>query len=170
MFGPFYALTAAVPFEGRALILHGSVHRERFLGRRGVQRSFLKSLAKALPSGCRPIVVTDAGFHAPWLHDVRALGWDYVSRVRGSVMYLAADGSWVPVKELHAKAKLSARSLGTFTVSKSTPIEHRLVVVRQRLKPGPKKRVAKSKVKPGPQKGRKPRKEQSRRESREQAS
>src|SRR6185503_1270197 len=74
----------AVPIGGRALPIYAEVHPEELLGNSKVQGRFLKALQAVLPIGCRPIVVTDAGFHGPFFRDVRALGWDFVGRVRGT--------------------------------------------------------------------------------------
>ncbi|WP_238937676.1 transposase, partial [Pseudoalteromonas sp. S16_S37] len=45
---------------------------------------FLSMLKLILPSECRPVIVTDAGFKVPWLKAVRRQGWHYISRVRGT--------------------------------------------------------------------------------------
>lgn len=152
LWGPFHALTASVPYDGRALLLYWEVHREKVLGNARVHGRFLTKLAQVVPAGCKPIVVTDAGFHSPWFKSVRQLGWDYVGRVRAQVQCMQSGGSWVEVRSFHDGAQTSPRDLGIFTVSKSNPIEHRLILVRKRRKPGPKKRVIKRNQKPGPKK------------------
>ena len=78
-----WTLTAAVSFEGRALVIYSESHPiSRYL-KISVNRRFLRSLRDVLPRKCVPIIVTDAGFRSPWMTEVVALGWDYVCRLRG---------------------------------------------------------------------------------------
>ncbi|SCZ60364.1 Transposase DDE domain-containing protein, partial [Thiohalomonas denitrificans] len=94
--GRFHVLRASVPAEGRALTLYEEVHERTHLGSRRVQIAFLDSLAEILPSQCRPIVVTDAGFKNPWFRAVEALGWDWVGRIRGTVQISRPNESlWI---------------------------------------------------------------------------
>ena len=50
--------------------------------KRRTHQAFLRQLQAVLPVGCRPIIVTDAGFRTPWFQQVEALGWDWVGRIR----------------------------------------------------------------------------------------
>jgi len=152
LWGRFHALTAAVPCDGRALLVYWQVHSESFVNKTTTHNRFLKKLATVVPTGSTPIIVTDAGFHAPWFKAVRRLGWDYLGRVRGLVKCDCGNGRWVEVRSFHSQAKTKATDLGCFTVSKTNPIEHRLVLVRQRQKPGPKKQRLTHKQRPGPKK------------------
>jgi hypothetical protein len=115
----FHALVAAVPIGGRAVTVYEEVHPERKLGNSRVQASFLRSLRDVLPRGCRPIIVTDAGFQGPLFRAVQELGWDFVGRVRGTAkMRPKAGGAWVTVPELYATATKEVRSLGAFRLYK----------------------------------------------------
>ncbi len=60
-------LRASVVVNGRSVTLYEEVHAQRLYGNRRVHRQFLARLAKLLPGGCVPIVMTDAGFHSTWL-------------------------------------------------------------------------------------------------------
>lgn len=71
-----------MPAGGGALTLYEEANPEQSNNNHNVHIRFLKSLQTLLPEGCHPIVNTDAGFCNPWLKAVRALGWDYVDRVR----------------------------------------------------------------------------------------
>src|SRR5262245_61683702 len=82
--GNFHALVAAVPFFGRALPIYVEVHREKFLGNAKVEARFLRALRAILPTGSRPIVISDAGFRGPFFSTVTELGWHFVGRIRGS--------------------------------------------------------------------------------------
>ncbi len=75
-------LRAALVCEGRALSVYEKVYTGNLLGNRKEQELFLTLFKKVLPKKSCPIIVTDAGFHAPWFKVVRELGWDFVGRVR----------------------------------------------------------------------------------------
>ena len=48
----------------------------------GVHKQFLTNLKGILPSCATPVIVSDAGFRAPWFMAVRQLGWHFVGRLR----------------------------------------------------------------------------------------
>ena len=149
LYGDFHVLAAAIPRDGRALMLCWEIHREHNFAKPGVQKRFLQRLARIIPESATPTIVTDAGFHAPWFRSVRELGWNYVGRVRGGVKFTADGQHWEPAKSLYALAQTKAKRVGRFIVSKSNPIEHTLVAVRPRKKPGRKKKKSKVKLPPG---------------------
>jgi len=67
-------LRAALVCDGRALSIYEKVYPGSQLGNRKEQTLFLAVLKTILPTKCRPIIVTDAGFHAPWFNAVMKLG------------------------------------------------------------------------------------------------
>src|SRR5262245_8269903 len=69
-----WALTAAVPVGGRALIIYGESHPISRYMKPSVNAEFLRRLAVVLPT-CKPIIVADAGFRSPFMRLVVALGW-----------------------------------------------------------------------------------------------
>jgi len=81
----FQLLRAGVVLEGRTLTLLQEVHPTALLGNRKIERAFLAQLKHLMPEGVSPIILTDAGFRTPWFAAVRALGWDYIGRLRGSI-------------------------------------------------------------------------------------
>ena len=88
-------LKAAVPVKGRAISIDEEVHPMRRYNNASTHRRFLERLKSVLPVGCRPIVVTDAGFRGPWFRDVEAFGWDWVGRIRNRIKYLRPEtGRW----------------------------------------------------------------------------
>lgn len=80
--GRWHLLRAAVPVGGRTLTLLEVVVAERFLASPTVERRFLERLKRLLPDNSSPILVTDAGFRAPWCRSVEAMGWRWVTRLR----------------------------------------------------------------------------------------
>lgn len=118
----FQLLRASIPVGGRALTLYEEVHPLSLLGNRGVQRSFLERLEALLPSGCRPIVVTDAGFTVPWFRLVVARGWDFVGRVKNRTYLLkGGDAWWWRAEALHTGAGKRPECLGRYTLAMSNP-------------------------------------------------
>jgi Transposase DDE domain len=136
--GRFRALYAAVPIGGRAVTIYLEVHHEKKLGNARVQTKFLQRLGEILPPGCRPIIVSDAGFHGPFFRDVVALGWDFVGRLRGTAKARPlAGGAPISKEEFYARATVFPQDLGAFQLyihSKSVPA--RLVLIRKPKKPG----------------------------------
>ena len=75
-----YLLRASVAVNGRSATVYEEVHTLASKDKRCTHRAFLQQLQALLPVGCRPIIVTDAGFRTPWFQQVAALGWDWVGR------------------------------------------------------------------------------------------
>lgn len=127
------ALVAALPTDGRALTVYAEVHPLKKVGNPTVQKHFLRKLHAILPTGCRPIIVTDAGFQNGWFKEIFSWGWDFVGRVRGSVMARPERGTrWRSIKELFDRAVFQARDLGFWFIAKYNPVGLRLVVIKKR--------------------------------------
>lgn len=91
----FVMLKAAVPLKGRALTIYEEVYPLTQHNSPRAHHAFMQRLSGLVPSGCRPIIVTDAGFRGPWFREVEALGWDWAGRVRNNVkLRLAGEKSW----------------------------------------------------------------------------
>jgi len=85
-----------------------------------------------LSPDCRAVLVSDAGFGAPWFRAVRALGWDFVGRVRGHKRVRAVGTSaWVPNAVFRGRATSKPASLGVFDVGQWDPATARLVSLRK---------------------------------------
>jgi hypothetical protein len=134
--GAHRALVAAVPIGGRALPIYSEVHPEKLLGNSAVQGRFLQALRDVLPVGCKPIVVSDAGFHGPFFRDLIALGWDFLGRIRGTAT-VARQGLQVSKEQIYATATSTPRDLGDCELySYPRQMSSRLVLVRKRRQPG----------------------------------
>lgn len=148
-----WALTATFPIGGRSIMLHWRIVDLHHLSSPRIQGQFLQELSTIVPACCKLIVVTDAGFHAPWFKAVLKRGWDFVGRIRGLVKCRReGETAWESAKSFYPKAKLKAQDLDWFTLSKSNSIKVRLVLQRSKKKPGPKKGHLILKQKPGPKK------------------
>ena len=127
-------LRASLAAEGRALTLYEERHSAKKLGNKKIEKRFLRALKRLLPSGCHPIVVTDAGFHNDWFKECIRLGWDYLGRIRGAKKYRRQDQKeFHPCSELWGLAKTYTRCLGELVVTRKNPWLGYCYVVKSKL-------------------------------------
>ncbi len=131
--GSLHLLRAGIPVGGRTLTVLEAIHPEREKNSPRVERAFLHRLKALLPPGVTPIIVTDAGFRAPWFREVRKLGWDYVGRVRHRAQVpLAVGGAWIANRALHSRARTQPRRFRAAHIVRNAPWLCDLVLVRSR--------------------------------------
>lgn len=129
----FHLLRAAIPIGGRAMTVYEEVHPVSAYTSRRVHRCFVQRLAAIIGDSCKPILVTDAGFRAPWFQAVQKQGWDWVGRIRNTTLVCEAGGSsWMHCKSLYIKANRQPQALGAFAVTKSNPLHCFLYVVQSK--------------------------------------
>jgi hypothetical protein len=130
--GGVQALCASVPFFGRSVPIYIEAHPERLLGNRQIQARFLNRLAKILPAGCRATIVADAGFHTPFFSACRAVGFDFVIRLRGRGIARRwndqSDDELVPFTKLFRLASDKAKCLGQLNTHVTTTDNSRVVL------------------------------------------
>ena len=125
-------LRAALPVGGRALTLYEETHALRHLAHPRVHRAFLARLQALLPEGVKPILITDAGFRAPWFKSVNRLGWHWIGRIRNRTYLRPQDAAlWAGCKTLHARARPRPQALGAYDVVRSNPVTCRLYLVKR---------------------------------------
>ena len=132
-------IRASVALQGRSLTLYEELHTMKAVSvfAPKVHAAFLKELKAMLPSGCQPIVITDAGFRSPWFRAVEAIGWHWVGRIRNrdrvrpQAHANERAGLWQGAKTLYAFATSKAPDLGVFDYVRSHPISTRLVTIKQ---------------------------------------
>lgn len=128
-------IRAALAVEGRALTLYEERHPIKKMGNKKVQKRFLKSLKQVIPADCRPIIVTDAGFHNDWFKEVLKLGWDYVGRIRGMRKYRKPDNErFISCSSLFKQATRKVKNLGKLILTKANPTESYCYLVKGKLK------------------------------------
>ncbi|WP_367608272.1 IS4 family transposase [Legionella sp. W05-934-2] len=126
-----YILRAALVAKGRALTLYEEVFPKRLENNPAVHQRFLKKIKNLLPDTCRPIVITDAGFCKPWFHSVRAIGWDYIGRVRGTKKFrIHEKKTWISYKESEMQATATARYLGEGQLTTTQPITTHFYLIK----------------------------------------
>ncbi len=98
-------LRAAVPVGGRTLPILDTVFPGSEVGSPKTEKQFLQRLQQIVPEGVTPILVTDAGYRAPWFRAVDALGWHRPGRLRNRTLARPSDArakdDWVPSRALH---------------------------------------------------------------------
>ncbi len=129
-------LRASVAIEGRSMTLYEQVHPQSQATSPRVHQAFLTQLATMLPTGCVPILITDAGFRGAWFRLVNRMGWYWIGRIRNRDMVSPADAdTWVGCKTLYPRATASAKSLGQYDYVREHPVPCRLVLIK-RIKQG----------------------------------
>jgi hypothetical protein len=130
--GEHCALRASLISEGRSITLYEEAHPKKKEGNEQVHREFLKKFKSILPKGCRPYIITDAGFKNPWFRAVLSLGWDYIGRVRGKVTYENGNG-FEAIKNLHEKASSTPKSIGSVLLAQDNPLETNCYLYKHKL-------------------------------------
>jgi len=86
-----YLLRASISVTGRSIVIYEECHPKKKENNQAVHQQFLKNLKTILPPCGTPIIVTDAGFRAPWFIAVRQMGWHFVGRLRNKNLILMED-------------------------------------------------------------------------------
>ena len=125
-------LRAAIALGGRALTVYEEIHPLRHFANPHVHRAFLTRLKAALPESVKPIILTDAGFRAPWFKTVSRLGWHWIGRIRNRD-YLCPEGAhaWVGCKTLYAQATARPQALGPYRIVRSNPVACHLYRIKR---------------------------------------
>jgi hypothetical protein len=126
----WHVLRASVAVEGRSVTLYEEVHPRCHLGNRRVQQCFLEKLARLIPVGCQPILLTDAGFRSPWFDAVEQRHWSWIGRIRNRDQVCVKGGPWQPAKDLYALATGEAREIRVLHV-RTRPTPRRMVLIKK---------------------------------------
>lgn len=119
----FYCLRASINIKGRSFVLYEEVHPRKYEKNTLTNHDFLDNLKTIFPNDSCPIIVTDAGFRTPWCKKVRALGWDFITRVRNDNLYYdSSPGEWAHTYSLYKLATNKANFIGSVLLTKSTKL------------------------------------------------
>jgi hypothetical protein len=129
----WHLLRAAIPVGGRTLPILDMVFPGGQQGSPKAEKRFLHRLAQLLPKDTCPILVTDAGFRAPWFRAVEALGWHWLGRLRHRTQVKPVDApqepsQWVSCKAMYELATRSPRDFGLMQTVRSEPLTARVVL------------------------------------------
>lgn len=127
-----HVLRATVVAKGRAIVIYEEVHPTKKYGVASVHRNFMATLRTLLPEQCQPVIITDAGFRAPWFKMLNKLGFTWIGRIRNRDMVRAnGEHHWRGCKELYAGATERPCDLGNFDYVRSNPVACRLVMIKK---------------------------------------
>jgi hypothetical protein len=128
----FSALVGAIPVDGRSIPILATVHRDAKAGNSRAERAWLDALAKVLPAGTRPILVTDAGYKSPWVREVTRRGWHFVTRLSGHVTFVEQPKQpRQRVGSLYTRAGAELTDFGACQVTKKVKFPQRIVMAPQ---------------------------------------
>jgi hypothetical protein len=132
----WHLLRAGIPVGGRTLPILDMVFANGQQNSPQAERLFLQRLQRILPSGTCPILITDAGFRAPWFRAVEAMGWHWVGRLRHRTFVKPANvadtpDQWISCKALYELAGTTARDLGLMDTVRNQALTCRVAVVRK---------------------------------------
>ncbi|MGH8214241.1 MAG: IS4 family transposase [Rhodanobacteraceae bacterium] len=135
----WHLLRAAVPVGGRTLTILDMVFPDGQQGSPAAEKHFLHCLANMIPADVQPILVTDAGFRAPWFRAVDAMGWHWLGRLRHRTLVKPVEApdeasEWVPCRALYTLAEAAPRDLGLMDTVRAKPWRCRVVVHAKPLK------------------------------------
>lgn len=131
--GEHCVLRASLAAEGRSITLYEEVHSKKYEGNPKVHKEFLNKLQSVVPVHCTPCIITDAGFKNPWFKAVAALGWNYLGRACGAVLFDDGDG-FKSMNTLFKQASTTPKSLGTVTLAKTNPLITNVYVYKEQPK------------------------------------
>jgi hypothetical protein len=134
----FAILSAKLSFRGRALTIFSRTFPNKLKCSPRAEREFLHALVAVVPSDCKPILVTDAGFLYKWFDAVRACGWDFVGRLRGRLTVKVGQ-NWMALPDVHGLARRRPRDLAGIVVGQRHLGEYRVVLSAKRKLKGRKK-------------------------------
>lgn len=120
-----HILRASLSATGRALTLYEEVHDESKQGNAKVHENFLKALKSLLSEDCKPVILTDGGFHNKWFELVLKQQWDYLGRIRvgsGKKIRLNATSNWLDLTYLSKRSTNIAKFVGQVELCKTNPI------------------------------------------------
>lgn len=130
-----FLLRAAMTIKGRPITLYQEVHSNSTKEKPKTHKTFLAKLNALLPTDCKPVIITDAGYKSPWFREVMALGWDIVGRVRKPHFYSLDNGrSWQCISHLYQQASSHAKRFDNAKIARHNPFDCRLILIKQKNK------------------------------------
>ena len=132
-------LRASVSMHGRGFVLWEQTYSATEYNSARAHKQFMTMLHAIVPEHCTPVIITDAGFRAPWFRCVESFGWMWLGRVRNNGTCRAAnsEGEWLKTRALYERAAHKAQDLKLMHLNKGGPLLVRLILSS---KPKPKRR------------------------------
>jgi hypothetical protein len=124
-------LRAAIPVGGRSITILDMVFPESMKGSPLAEKQLLQRLRALLPKSVTPILVTDAGFRAPWFRAVARMGWHSVGRLRHRTLIRIDGGDWCDNRRLLPRATSRPQRFKSVTMVTNDPWHVDLVLYRK---------------------------------------
>jgi hypothetical protein len=130
-----YLLRASLSVKGRSIVLYEECHPKKKENNHTVHQQFLKNLKAVLPLCKPPIIVTDAGFRAPWFIAVRQMGWHFVGRLRNkNLVRLEESPTWQLSASFFEQATGTPTHLGQALLTEEKQVPVHLVLYKGKSK------------------------------------
>lgn len=130
----WHLLRASVAVEGRSVTLYEEVHPRCRQSSRWVHQRFLARVERLLPAGCRPIIMTDAGFRSTWFDAVDRRHWQWIGRIRNRDMVSIDGAPWQAAKHLYALANEHPQEFANVLHVRNRPTLRRFVLIKKSAK------------------------------------
>lgn len=130
-----YLLRASLSVKGRSIVLYEECHPKKKENNHAVHQQFLKHLKDTLPPCAPPIIVSDAGFRAPWFIAVRQMGWDFVGRLRNkNLLRVESEAHWQLSSLFFEQATGKPKHLGQALLTEDKQVPVHLVLYKGKSK------------------------------------
>ena len=116
----YHVLQASVVGHGRSIPIYHEVHPESQQENVEIQCQFLSRLKEVIPAHLLVTIITDAGFHRDWFHQVIELGWDVIGRIYSLYCYqIEGETNWCKAKDIVFDGVGKASALGKVNLGKT---------------------------------------------------
>lgn len=130
-----YILRASISMHGRCIVIYEECHHEEKYNNHAVHKAFLNQLKSLLPQSVKPIIVTDAGFRAPWFSYILKLGWQFVGRLRHKNLLSMKEGStWKLASDYFEQATTKPSYVGHGLLTKEGQVPVNIVLYKGKAK------------------------------------
>jgi hypothetical protein len=130
-----YLLRASLSMSGRSIVIYEECHRKTKENNHATHKAFLNHLKSLLPPSVKPVIVTDAGFRAPWFDYVRRIGWDFVGRLRNkNLVRIDSRLIWQLSQTLYKEANGTPTYLGHGVLTEAQQIPVHFILYKGKKK------------------------------------
>lgn len=130
-----YLLRASISVTGRSIALYEECHPKKKENNHAVHKQFLNNLKDILPPCAPPVIVTDAGFRAPWFSAVRQMGWDFVGRLRNkNLVLIEGTQTWQLSSHFFEQATGKPAQLGHALLTEKEQVAVHMVLYKGKSK------------------------------------
>lgn len=130
-----YVLRASVSLRGRGFVVYEECHSEEKYNNQLIHKAFLNQLKRLLPQSVQPIIVTDAGFRAPWFSYILELGWHFVGRLRNkNLLRMNGSSTWKLSSDFFEQALTKPVYAGSGLLTKERMVPVHNVLYKEKTK------------------------------------